>query len=96
MASKIFVDQIIGRDADGNAQAAVIGTGVSVTDVTLTGTSSINATGILTATEVNTSDGVGMNITGIITAANFFGAATGLTGLPSSSISKVIAYTYIQ
>ena len=96
MASKIFVDQIIGRDADGNGQAAVIGSGVSVTDVTLTGTTNLNATGIVTATEVNTLDGVGINITGIITATNFFGAATGLTGLPSSSISKVIAYTYIQ
>lgn len=96
MASKLFVDQIIGRDGDGNSQAADVGTGVSLSAATLEGATDLSVTGILTATEINSVDGAGINITGIITATNFYGPAGGLTNLPSSTVSKIIAFTYIQ
>jgi len=88
--SKIKVNRITNKNEDGGVELTLGATIPSGKQLNVTG--GVNVTGILTATNYNTTN---INVTGIVTASSFSGNGSQLTSLPSVSNGKMVAYKYI-
>lgn len=92
MASKLVVDTIVGRDEDGNDTQVLVSAGITVTGAAFSVLGDINISGVITASQVNTTSGSGLTISGIITANNFAGDGTNLTNLSIASGAQALGY----
>jgi len=90
MSFKFQTDSVVGKDGEGKVD---LGNGASLpsgTTIDLQG--SINVSGISTVSIISATSSV---VTGVVTATNFVGDGSGLTGLTTTTASKNIAYHYI-
>jgi hypothetical protein len=92
MASKLIVDTIVGRDEDGNDTQVLVSTGITVTGVAFSVLGDFNISGVITASQINTTSGSGLTIVGIVTANNFAGDGTNLTNLSIASGAQALGY----
>lgn len=92
MASKLVVDNIIGRDEEGRDTQVVVSAGITVTGAAFSVSGDINISGIITASQVNTTSGSGLTVSGIVTANNFAGDGTNLTNLSIASGAQALGY----
>lgn len=84
--SKIRVNSIVNKNENGPVEFSK---GVIINNGSLDIFSSLNVTGVMTAANC---DIVNANLSGVSTAAFYYGDGSNLSSLPTVSVSKIYAY----
>ena len=89
---KIKSDSIVSSNGSGPVELSYGASLPSGTQLNIQGDVNISATGISTVEFLSVTN---VNASGVVTATSFVGDGSGLTGVPSVSVSKSIALRYI-